>query len=94
MFSKNIKFKIFYLKKKNLKVKKILISLIKKYDETLKSLSSNYKDTFNKESIKKLQKFKDIRIIGMGGASLGAKAIYDFLSFRIKKNLIFIIILK
>ena len=34
------------------------------------------------------------RIIGMGGSSLGAQAIYDFLKKKIKKNFYFLIIYK
>ena len=37
-----------------------------------------------------MQKSTNFRIIGMGGSSLGSKAIYDFLNFKIKKNFLFI----
>ena len=32
------------------------------------------------------KKYKYIRIFGMGGSSLGANAIYDFLKFKIKRD--------
>ena len=39
---------------------------------------------------KKYKKFKTIIVIGMGGSILGAKAIYYFLKYKIKKKFIFI----
>ena len=50
------------------------------------SLSSNYKNSFNSKDLRKYKKFKFFRLIGMGGSSLGAKAIYSFLKFKIKKK--------
>ncbi len=36
--------------------------------------------------IEKIKKFSSYTLIGMGGSSLGAKAIYSFLKFKIKKK--------
>ena len=82
---------------------KLLKSLINENNEIFNSFKTSYKDKFNNRLIKKLQKFKTILLIGMGGSILGSKAIYNFLknknnskkfifidnlSAKIKKNLI------
>ena len=46
-----------------------------------------------KEIFKKYNKYNNVNVIGMGGSSLGSKAIYNFLNYKIKKNLIFLRIL-
>ena len=89
MFGKNIKFKNFNLKKKKLNKKKkifnIYKNLIKEKNEVILSLDKNYKDTFSKKIVKKLEKINHILLIGMGGSILGAKAIYNFLNPKNKK---------
>ena len=90
MLTKNISFKNFLLKKKNLVVKKNLNSILSKKNQLILSLSKSYKDSFDKKNIKHFQKNFDYRIIGMGWSILGAHAIYDFLKKRIKKKFIFI----
>ena len=89
-------FKLKNLKnEKNKTLKKKIISLlnqkflIKKYPLLL-SLKKNYKYSYSFSKIKKLKKMKNFRIIGMGGSILGAKAIYSFLKYKIKKNFTFI----
>ncbi len=92
MFSKNIIFKNFILKK-NTKVAKKLNKILKKElilsSSLLKSLSSNYKYSFNKSIIKKYKNYKNINLIGMGGSILGMEAIHDFLKYKIKKKIRF-----
>ena len=39
----------------------------------------------------KFKNFSKIKLIGMGGSSLGAKSIYSFLKYKIKKNLFLLI---
>ena len=94
MVSTNIKFKNFNQKKSNSKVKKILNELVddysKKNNQLLLSLSKKYKYKFKFQNIKKYKKFKHYRIFGMGGSSLGAEAIYSFLSEKIRKSFSFI----
>ena len=91
MFSTRISFKNFKSKKvKSSLVRKKLTTLIKEKNEILKSLSKDYKNNFNHKNLKKFKKSLDFRVIGMGGSSLGAKAIYDFLRHKIKKNFFFI----
>ena len=89
MKNKNIFFKNFKLDKKTINTKKILTELLKEDNKILQSLSNNYSDSYTKKSLSKYKNFKDIRIIGMGGSSLGTRAIYSFLKHKIKKKLIF-----
>lgn len=89
MKNKNILFKNFKLDKKTINTKKILTELLKEDNKILQSLSNNYSDSYTKKSLSKYKNFKDIRIIGMGGSSLGTRAIYSFLKHKIKKKLIF-----
>ena len=91
MLSPRIPFKNFKSKKvKSSLVRKKLTTLIKEKNEILKSLSKDYKNNFNHKNLKKFKKSLDCRVIGMGGSSLGAKAIYDFLRHKIKKRFFFI----
>ena len=94
MNRKNILFRNFKFNKKTLYTKKILIKLLKEDNKILQSLSANYRDSYSKKSLSKYKNFKNIRIIGMGGSSLGTRAIYSFLKHKIKKNLFFWIIFK
>ena len=89
MNHKNILFKNFKLNKKTINTKKILTELLKEDNKILQSLSNNYSDSYTKKSLSKYKNFKNIRIIGMGGSSLGTRAIYSFLKHKIKKKLIF-----
>ena len=66
---------------------KIINDIITQNSTLLKYLINNSKLEIK---FKKFKKFKTILIIGMGGSILGAKAIYDFLKHKTKKNFIFI----
>ena len=90
MFSKTIIFKNFKYPKKNLSLLKSLQSIISKRNQVLNSLSKKYNNNFTKKNLKKFKSFSNFRVIGMGGSSLGAQAIYDFLSHKIKKKFLFI----
>jgi glucose-6-phosphate isomerase len=90
MFTQNISFKNFLIKKKKLIVKKKLKLILNEKNQVIRSLSKSYKDSFSKKNTKHLNKKFDYRIIGMGGSTLGAQAIYDFLKKKIKKNFIFV----
>ena len=90
MITKNVSFKNFKKKKRNKNLKKYLKQLIINKNEVIKSLTNNYKYSFTKQKIKRFKRFKDIRVFGMGGSSLGSNAIYDYLKFKIKKNFYFI----
>ena len=90
MLTRNIFFRNFKRKKNNRNIRKLLKQLIISDSEVIKSLTNNYDYSYTKQKIKKFKKFKDVRIFGMGGSSLGANAIYDFLKFKIKKNFNFL----
>ena len=89
MFSKNIILKISKNINRNKRVTNLLKNELKKNSPLLNSLTDKYKYSFKKKEIKKLQNYKFFNLIGMGGSILGAEAIYDFLSHKIKKNFTF-----
>ena len=92
MLSRNIKLRGFQKKKykKNLKgFFKDLIGKSYKKNNLINSFSKSYKYSFNKNLIKKYKKFQFYHIYGMGGSSLGSKAIYDFIGSKNKKKFIF-----
>ena len=91
MSTKNLIFENFLNKKVNSKLKSYLKELISSKSEVINSLSRDYKYSYTKKSIKKYKKYKNIRIFGMGGSSLGAMAIYDFLRQKINKNFYFLV---
>ncbi len=90
MLTKAIYLKNFKFKKKNSKILKNLTCLIKDNNQIIRSLGSNYADSYKKEKIKKYKKSSNFRVIGIGGSSLGIQAIYNFLKHKIKKNFFFI----
>ena len=90
MFTKNISFKNFKVKKNNSKIKRILSSLIKEKNEVLISMSKNYKNSFKNKILNKYKNNYNFRVIGMGGSTLGTQAIYDFLENKIKKKFSFL----
>ena len=92
MLSKNIKFKNFKGKKINKTLKIFLKNLIdKKNDKNnlINSFTTSYLYSFNKKKINKYRKFNNYEIYGMGGSSLGAEAIYNFMKYKIKKKFYF-----
>ena len=93
MFTKNIIFKNFQNNKKNNSINHLLISLLKQNNEVIRSLSSSYKDSYNRKVFKIFNKKLDFRVIGMGGSSLGAQTIYDFLKKKLKNNFFLLTIL-
>ena len=90
MITPGIFFKDFKLKKKSSEIKKKLEKFIIENNSIAQSLKKDYQDIFKKKELKKYKIFKNIRVIGMGGSSLGTEAIYDFLKYKIKKNFLFI----
>ena len=90
MLTKNIDFKNFKIKKNTQKVKKKLKILLLENNEVIKSLRKTYKNSYNKKLVNKYKKDLHYRVIGMGGSTLGAQTIYDFLKKKIKKNFSFI----
>ena len=93
LLTKNIKINNFKINKK--KKKKNNLNNFSKQNwfkkiKLLKSLSNNYDYSYSKKDISKFKKNLNFRVIGMGGSILGTKAIYEFLSHKIKKKFIFI----
>jgi len=89
MLTSNIKFKNFNISK----FKKIKNFKNEKWFKKIKlfeSLKLNYEYNYTKNQIKKIKKNKNFRLIGMGGSTLGAESIYQFLNHKIKKKFIFI----
>ena len=83
--------KKFLVKRDKKRVIEILSQLLKENIETIKSLSNDYKNSYNKRQLSKYKKnFSNYRLIGMGGSILGSKAIYNFLKHKIKKKFTFI----
>ena len=80
--TKNISFKYFKKIKRNQNLLNLLDKIKNENNQILKSLSGNYKDSFSKKKISKYKKYSNIRLIGMGGSSLGAQSIYDFLHHK------------
>ena len=89
MLTKNISFKNFKVKGYSKNVKKILDDILIKKNSVLDSLSSNYKNSYNKKTIHKFKKYNNINVVGMGGSILGTESIYYFLKSKIKKNFFF-----
>ena len=90
MLTRGINYINFKKKKNKINIKKKLKIILKEDNEIIRSLGKLYKYSFQKENLEKYKKKLNYRIIGMGGSSLGAKAIYDFLKHKIKKNFKFI----
>ena len=89
MLTKSIFLKSFTKKKSEIKIRKLLNLVINQDSQLIKSMSKRYIDQYNFKNIKKIVSKNDIRIIGMGGSSLGAQAIYNFFRDKIKKNFYF-----
>ena len=90
MLTSGINFFNFKTTKKNKKIYSKLVSLLNEKTQVINSLGSYYKNSFSKKVSKKYKKSKNFRLIGMGGSTLGAQTIYQFLNYKIKKNFIFI----
>ena len=90
MLTSRINFINFKQQKKNKKIKQLLNKTLKNRNEVVKSLDKKYKNSYKINKLRKFKTSKNFKIIGMGGSTLGAQAIYDFLKPKIKKNFEFI----
>ena len=90
MLTKNIIFQNFRVKNNKKKIKQNLKYILNNKNSVIESLTTDYKDSFIKKKINKFKNSNSYRIIGMGGSTLGAQAIYDFLKNKINKNFTFI----
>ncbi len=89
MLSKNIKFQNFKKIKIQNSLKLIYYKLINQKNEKknlINTFTNSYVYSYDRKLLKKYKKFKTYNIYGMGGSSLGAQAIYDFMSFKINKK--------
>jgi len=86
----NIYFSNFKVVRKDPKIKKLLLNLLIFKNEIINSLKKSYKYSYDKNIILKFKNIPTVILIGMGGSILGAKSIYSFLKFKIKKKFIFI----
>ena len=71
------------------KINKTIKSIYKSLDykkNVFHILSKKFILDFNKINLKKYNKYKSVIVIGMGGSTLGANAIYSFLEKKIKKK--------
>ncbi len=74
-------------------INQYLANIIKDLNKNINifhTFSNKFKLNFNKKDLNKFNKFKTVVIIGMGGSILGAKAIYSFLKYKIKKEFFFL----
>ena len=92
MLSRNIKLENF----KNTKISKKLITHYKKLineknnqNNLINSFTKSYPYSYSKQQLIKYKKYNVFQIFGMGGSSLGSKAIYNFIKFKIKKKFYF-----
>ena len=90
MLTRNINLKNFKYSKNNKRIKKDLDLLLSENNTVIQSLSPSYRNSYKNETIQKLKKNINFRIIGMGGSILGTQSIYNFLKHKIKKNFQFI----
>ena len=88
MLTSNIKFKNFNIIKTK-KIKNFKKEIWFKKIKLLESLKTSYKYSYSKKQIRKINKDKNFRLIGMGGSTLGAETIYQFLNHKVKKKFIF-----
>ena len=82
MLTKNIEFKNFPKIKKKYKIINFWNKLKKDYfgklEPVLLSLKKNYDYSYSVKQLKRFKKFNNFRIYGMGGSTLGAKAVVRF----------------
>ena len=92
MLTKNILLKEFGIKKNKKQIKYRLLKALNFYKnhKLIKSFSNDYSYDFSQQQIKKFKKFNSYNLVGMGGSSLGTKAIYNFLKPKVKKKFTFI----
>ena len=76
--------------KNNKIIKKDFLNLLKNQPLLFETLKPTYNYSYSKKKIRKNKKFSNIRIIGMGGSTLGTEAIYNFLKKKIKKKITFV----
>ena len=91
MFTKKIDFDLFnHSFKKKVKIKD-LANVLNYEKDLMNSFSKKFNNNFKVSYITKLRKkYKFINVIGIGGSTMGSKAIQSFLGKRIKLHLNFV----
>ena len=92
MLTKNIRFQNFKKKRVHTKLKFFFKNLVENSiikENLIHSFTESFHYSFNKNLLDKIKRNKIFKIYGMGGSSLGAQAIYDFLKINIKKKFYF-----
>ena len=99
MFNKDNFFKSYSLESNKYyqnikKTKKICNTIIKeiksKKNPLFETFKKDYEFDFSNSLVKKISKYKNIIIVGVGGSTSGSKCIYSFLKKNIKKNFFFL----
>ena len=90
MLTSGISFINFKIKNSSSSIKKNFLSTLKSNNRIIDSLGKGYKYSYKKSNITNYKKFKNVRIIAMGGSILGTQTIYEFLKHKIKKNFTFV----
>ena len=90
MLTEKIKIKPFKFKKKNKNIFRFINEFLRNKSELISSFGKGYKNKYNFHKLVGKHNKQNVRIFGIGGSSLGAKAIYFFLKKKIKKNFYFI----
>jgi len=92
MLTKNIRLKGFGITKNKKKIALQVSNKLNFYKKSrlINSFSENYRFDFNNNIVNKFKKYTNFNLIGMGGSSLGAKAIYNFMKPKIKKKFNFL----
>ena len=88
--SKNIYLKNFSSRKPKKKIVHLVKELLSTKNPLIESFKNSYENSYSKNLVTKLKKYKYINLIGIGGSSLGTRSIYNFFKGCIKKNFIFI----
>tara|TARA_B100001027_G_scaffold213522_1_gene184346 strand:- start:763 stop:1923 length:1161 start_codon:yes stop_codon:yes gene_type:complete len=92
MLSKNISLQNFKKKKIHGKLRKFFKNLVVNSADKknlINSFTNSYSYSFSKNQVLKFKKNNVFQVYGMGGSSLGTKAIYDFIRPKIKKKFFF-----
>jgi len=77
--------------KDKIKIKEIINNIFISLDEKKDSFHSlSKKFHFKHSQLAKFNKYKSVILIGMGGSTLGAQALYSFFKGKIKKEFIFL----
>src|SRR5210317_2400286 len=90
MLTEKIQIKPFKFKKRNKNIFRFITELLSNKSELISSLGKGYKNEYNFHKLVGKHNKQNVRIFGIGGSNLGAKAIYFFLKKKIKKNFYFI----